>query len=233
MAELLLPEELSDERTELFALLRVELLCDERVPTFPLLRLDELCDERTVPLWLLLVERVCEGALFTLLREEEERVDCCCTEPLLFDGCELLLVAGLLFTASRCCVALRVVPAVGWLSRVLRVVELFRLFTPLLLDELRVVLRVSFVMLRVLDERELSVVLVFTVPRVVELRLVADDERVVVAFLPTDASGRYTLTELLLTLVEVRAERLLLLSSVRMLARRPVSRSYSRALGPL
>ena len=46
------------------------------------------------------------------------------------------------------------------------------------------------------------------------------------------ASGRYTLTELLLTLVAL-PERLLLLSSLRTVVFLPVSRSYSLALGPL
>jgi len=50
--------------------------------------------------------------------------------------------------------------------------------------------------------------------------------------LPLFASGRYTLTELPLTLVAL-PERLSLLSSLRTVVVLPVSRSYSLALGPL
>lgn len=96
----------------------------------------------------------------------------------------------------------------------------FRLFTSLFVLPDFVRLLLSIVLLFVV--RPFSIFLLLSLFRVVAGRTVEvrpDDEPLVAA------SGRYTLTELLVTLVEVLPERLLVVWMVRTDVRLPVSRS--------
>jgi len=189
------PEDLPD------LLLLLLLLVDEVLVAL-LFLLDELELDLTVELWLLLpVELECERVVVAFLLPEE-----------LSDLTVVLLL--LLVERSGVTVLLRV---------------LGELFLVELSDDLTVELRFVDVPLRevVPSVTLVLLLLLLTVPLPVVVFLsvlLPLTEDLVFVVLPLFASGRYTLTELPLTLVAL-PERLLLLSSRRTVAFLPVSRS--------
>jgi hypothetical protein len=201
-------------------LLLPEVLSEDRPPELLLLP-EELCD-LTVVVPLLLLEVEPDGVTVLLLPEPDELLRVLVTElPEVLSEVlppELLLLPEELCDLTVVPLLLLVVELDGVTVLLLLVPE--ELFRVELSDDLTVSLRF------VVDERPL--LLTVPLPDVLLSELLpplTDD-------LPLPASGRYTLTELPLTLV-VPPERSPLLSSRRTVVLLPVSRSYSLTLGPL